>query len=164
MSTIISFDPGYDRLGWATAEHVQGSKLKVREYGCVETQKTKTIFPRYEQIIDEVDKLIKKFEPDQAAIESLFFFSNQKTAMKVAEARGVVIACLLRKQVRIFEYTPLQIKQAVTGYGRADKKAVEKMVRSELLLSSKEKILDDTIDALALQITHQVLLSTQHLR
>lgn len=163
MATVISFDPGYDRLGWAIA-NIQKHTIKIGEYGCITTTKSKSLFERYAEIIIALDVLLKKNQPTEAAIESLFFFSNQKTAMKVAEARGVVISRLVRSGIAIFEYTPLQIKEAVTGYGRADKKAVEKMVRSQLHIDPQKKILDDTFDALALQITHQVFQSTRHLR
>ncbi len=152
---IIAFDPGYDRLGWAVGE-TQNLKLKVKSFGCITTSKEDTLFHRYRIIIDEVEKLLIEHEPTQAATESLFFFSNQKTAMKVAEVRGIITGCLLKRNIEISEYTPIQIKQAAAGHGRADKVAVDKMVRLQLNLNPKEKIIDDTIDALAILLTHSI--------
>jgi crossover junction endodeoxyribonuclease RuvC len=157
MITLLGIDPGYDRIGWAVG-HVQGSKLAVVEFGCIETDKTQSLIDRYQQIDTQLEAVIKKLQPAEAAVESLFFFKNQTTAMHVSEARGIIISCLFRHRVSFAEYTPLQIKQAVTGYGRADKKAVDKMVRLQLGLKTgngkAEKILDDTMDALAILITH----------
>ena len=108
---------------------------------------------------------ILKNPPEEAAIESLFWFRNKSTALHVSEARGIVISLFLQAGVKISEYTPLQIKQSVTGYGRADKKAVEKMVRTELNLARQKSpaILDDTIDAMALLICHQTCRQLQDL-
>ena len=153
--TVIAFDPGYDRLGWAVGKVISG-KLQVTSYGCIRTDKNLKLFSRYEIIINELNKLIKKYQPTQAAIESLFFFSNQKTALKVAEVRGIIFSCLIQKNISIVEYTPLQIKQAVTGYGRADKKAVEKMVRLQLQIPTSEKLIDDTLDALGVLFTFSI--------
>lgn len=164
MTTLITFDPGYDRLGWAVGKWETQTPIKAMGYGCITTTKKLSLFERYSEIIQELTDILEKFQPTQASIESLFFYSNQTTAMKVAEARGVIINCLLQQKIEIFEYTPLQIKQAVTGYGRADKKAVEKMVRLQLQINPEEKIVDDTLDALAMLITHQVFQSTRHLR
>jgi crossover junction endodeoxyribonuclease RuvC len=103
--------------------------------------------------MQELEQLLDTYQVTEAGIESLFWFKNKSTALDVSEARGVIIATLLRHQIKISEYTPLQIKQSVTGYGRADKQAVEKMVRLELSLT--DTIIDDTIDALAAMICHQ---------
>jgi crossover junction endodeoxyribonuclease RuvC len=155
--TIMGIDPGYDRVGWAVGQ-AHGSQIKVLGYGCVETDKTKSLIERYHQIDTQLVEILTTHRPTEAAVESLFFFKNQTTAMHVSEARGVIISCLFRQNVTFAEYTPLQIKQAVTGFGRADKKAVEKMVRLQLGLnevsSKSEQLLDDTLDALAILITH----------
>ncbi len=152
--TLLGIDPGYDRVGWAIGQ-VNGAKIAVLGFGCIETDKNQTLIQRYQQIDTQLQEILEQFQPVEAAIESLFFFKNQTTAMHVSEARGVIISCLFRHQVGFAEYTPLQIKQAVTGFGRADKKAVEKMVRLQLgLTQTNEKILDDTMDALAILITH----------
>lgn len=151
---ILGIDPGYDRIGWAVGNK-QPSGIKVIEFGCIKTSKNKPLFDRYHEIDDQLTKILEKLKPSQLAIESLFFFKNHKTALKVSEARGVIISCAMRKKLAIHEYTPLQIKQAVTGYGQADKRAVEKMVRMQLELPNK-KIIDDTVDALAIFLTHAV--------
>jgi crossover junction endodeoxyribonuclease RuvC len=149
---ILGIDPGYDRVGWCVAE-VNGGQLKLLEYGSVETSKSAQLIARYQQIDTEITALLQKYHPQEAALESLFFFANKTTAMHVSEARGVIISALFRHQVECFEYTPLQVKQAVTGYGRADKSAVERMVRMQVGLSNA-KVLDDTIDAVGVAITH----------
>lgn len=149
---IIGIDPGYDRVGLAVGQKV-GKTWHILHQSCIQTNAKAELFERYRQISQELAALLGKYRVSEASIESLFWFKNQTTALPVSEARGVIIAELLRHQVQISEYTPLQIKQSLTGYGRADKKAVEKMVRAELTL--EEKIIDDTIDALAAMICHQ---------
>jgi crossover junction endodeoxyribonuclease RuvC len=153
---IIGIDPGYDRLGWAVAQQLKGT-WQIFGHGCINTNRQSKIEERYQQILQELKKIVEQHQPQEAAIETLFWFKNQSTAMKVSEARGLIMATLLSAGLKISQYTPLQIKQAVTGYGRADKKAVEKMVRMELAIDQKgtEEILDDTFDALALLICHQ---------
>jgi crossover junction endodeoxyribonuclease RuvC len=153
---IIGIDPGYDRLGWAVAQQLK-SGWQIFGHGCITTDRQGEIEDRYQQILSELKDIVDQLQPQEAAIETLFWFKNQSTAMKVSEARGLIMATLLSAGLKISQYTPLQIKQAVTGYGRADKKAVEKMVRMELAIDQKgtEEILDDTFDALALLICHQ---------
>ncbi len=155
--TLLGIDPGYDRVGWAIGQ-VTGAQIVALDFGCIETDKTQTLIERYHQIDRELTQVIQKYQPSEAAVESLFFFKNQTTAMHVSEARGVIISCLFRYQVGFAEYTPLQIKQAVAGFGRADKQAVDKMVRLQLKLDERQpsgkKVLDDTMDALAIMITH----------
>ena len=149
---IIGIDPGYDRVGLAIGQK-DGSKWQIMAHICIQTDKKAHLFDRYAQIAEELEKLIIKYKVTEAGIESLFWFKNKSTALDVSEARGIIIATLLRQEIKISEYTPLQIKQSLTGYGRADKKAVEKMVRLELALEGK--IIDDTIDALAAMICHE---------
>jgi crossover junction endodeoxyribonuclease RuvC len=153
---IIAIDPGYDRLGWAVAQQ-QNKVWQLFDYGCIITQRDSQLDQRYQQILQDLAKIVDKYQPQEAAIETLFWFKNQTTAMKVSEARGLILATLLQAGLKISQYTPLQIKQSVTGYGRATKKAVEKMVRLELAIDQKraKDILDDTFDALALLICHQ---------
>ena len=158
---IIGIDPGYDRVGWAIGQKVN-NQWSILEHGCVQTDKKANLMDRYQQIIDELTVAIQKHQPNEAAIESLFWFRNKTTALHVSEARGLVITLFLQSGIKINEYTPLQIKQSLTGYGRADKKAVEKMVRTELNL--KGKIIDDTIDALALVICHQTSRKLKNLK
>ena len=145
---ILAIDPGYDRIGWAVGTKWK-AKVQIIDYGCIQTTKTDDMMTRYRQINYELQEIVNNHRPVKAIIESLFFFKNQKTALKVSEARGVIISCLLRNGVEIKELTPLQIKSAVTGYGRADKKSVEKMVRMELKLENID-IIDDAIDALGM--------------
>lgn len=149
---IVGIDPGYDRVGVAIGQK-NGNNWQVLAYTCIQTDKKAHLFERYQQITEELEALLIKYQVTEAGIESLFWNKNQSTALDVSEARGVIIATLLRHQIKISEYTPLQIKQSLTGYGRADKKAVEKMVRMELTLEGK--IIDDTIDALATMICHE---------
>ncbi len=149
---IIGIDPGYDRVGVAIGQKNEQT-WRLFTYCCLQTDKQAPLFKRYAQIANQLEKLLADYHVTQASLESLFWFKNQSTALNVSEARGVIIATLLRAEVPIAEYTPLQIKQSLTGYGRADKKAVEKMVRMELHL--EDKLIDDTIDALAIMICHE---------
>lgn len=149
---IIGIDPGYDRIGLAVGQK-EDHHWQLLTMHCIQTDKKQSLFQRYQQIMTELEKLLQQYPITEASIESLFWFKNKSTALQVSEARGIIIATLLRHQVKIAEYTPLQIKQSLTGYGRADKKAVEKMVRMELNLSGK--IIDDTIDALAAMVCHE---------
>ena len=150
----LGIDPGYDRLGWAIAsqDHKQWSMVKC---GCIQTDKNHDLFSRYQQLSSELQLVIQEYQPTEAAIESLFFFKNKKTALKVSESRGVVINVLLQHQLAITEYTPLQIKEAVTGYGRADKRAVKKMLCHEFGKFA-ESINDDALDALGVILTHYI--------
>lgn len=150
---ILGIDPGYDRLGWAIAR-ISGPSITPIEYGSVQTNKNEDIFIRYELIINELTKIIKKFKPAELAIENLYFSKNTKTALRVSESRGLVISLALQNKMAIFEYDPVTIKQAVTGFGKADKKAVEKMTLMQLGLTNKDKVVDDAIDALAVAVTH----------
>ena len=135
----------------------RSGQLQLQTYGLIETTKTQSIWQRYQQLDQELGEILDQYHPKEAALESVFFSKNQKTALRVSEARGVIINCLLRYQLRCFEYTPPQVKQAVTGYGNADKTAVEKMVRLQMktmMQESSNKIIDDTIDAMAVAMTH----------
>ena len=154
ISTILGLDPGYDRLGWAIGI-IENDQWKIIKLGCIQTNRKDELFSRYKDLSDQLKVVIANNRPTVASIESLFFFKNKKTALKVSESRGVVLGVLLDNKIPIYEYTPLQIKQAVTGYGKADKKAVEKMVRMEFK-NFKAKIIDDAIDALAVAMTHVI--------
>ncbi|MBP7768628.1 crossover junction endodeoxyribonuclease RuvC [Candidatus Woesebacteria bacterium] len=160
--TVIGIDPGFDRLGWAVGRVEAGQKITTLGFGCITTDKKLALLERYAVLQEELEKILLMYQPTDAAIESLFFANNQKTVMQVSEARGIIIANLLRQKIQIGQYTPLQIKQAVTGFGRADKIAVEKMVRLQLKITESH-ILDDTMDALAILITHSTQLPIQRL-
>jgi crossover junction endodeoxyribonuclease RuvC len=153
---ILGIDPGYDRLGWAIGYKTKNRQVETIDYGCIQTNKKDSLFNRYEQIILELNKILEKYKPKYLAIETLFFSKNTKTAMKVSEARGVIISLCLQFNLEIFEYHPVQIKQAVAGHGQADKKAVDKMTRLQLNLNNDKKIIDDAMDALAIVLTHGV--------
>ncbi len=150
---ILAIDPGYDRLGWAIGHKAQ--PLTLLAYGCIQTYKSDPIFKRYQQIILELGKIIQQYQPTQLAMENLYFSKNTTTAMRVSETRGLIMGSCLQAGLEIFEYNPNQIKLAVTGSGRADKKAMEKLIRLQLKLP-QEKIIDDTLDAMGCLITHIV--------
>lgn len=153
-TTIIGIDPGYDRLGWSigTLENT----FTLIKAGCIQTNKKNDIFTRYQTIVSELSKIVATHHPTEAAIETLYFSKNTTTALRVSEARGVLISVLLAANCKVFEYNPVEIKQAVTGNGAANKQAVEKMVRMQTKLETKNKLIDDAIDAIAVGITHAV--------
>lgn len=149
---ILGIDPGFAIVGWGIVDFV-GSRFKVIAYGSIQTPATMPIEQRLSAIYDELSSLIDKFSPEAMAVEELFFNTNITTGIKVAQARGVIILAAQKKGVPISEYTPLQVKQAVTGYGRAEKKQVITMVTMLLGLESPPKP-DDTADALAIAVCH----------
>ena len=149
---ILGIDPGTGIMGWGLLE-VTGSKIRPLDYGVIRTEANSHMPDRLNLIYNDLNDIIEKSKPDCVAIESLFFFKNQKTVITVAQARGVAIICATRKKLPVFEYTPLQIKQALTGYGRADKKQMQEMVRVMCKLKECPKP-DDAADALAVAITH----------
>jgi crossover junction endodeoxyribonuclease RuvC len=152
---ILGIDPGYDRVGWAVGEVNGAHDIRVVEYGAVQTNQKQTLIQRYQQIDTELTALVHRYQIAEAGIESLFFTNNQKTALHVSEARGVILSVLFRHNIQCAEFTPLQIKQAVTGFGRAEKSAVDRMLRMQYKLG-QAKILDDTMDAIAVMVTHGV--------
>ncbi len=149
---ILGIDPGIARTGWGVIE-VQGSKFKVQNYGCFETSSKKATSERLVEIHNFILKIIKEQKPDELAIEELFFNTNAKTAFIVGQARGVILLAGALASIPSFIYTPLQVKIAVSGYGRAEKSQVGQMVKAILGLKAVPK-LDDTTDALAIALTH----------
>jgi crossover junction endodeoxyribonuclease RuvC len=149
---MIGIDPGYDRIGVAILEGTASSPILVYST-CIVTDRKQTFPERLEMAFLEVEKIIEQYKPDKLAIEDLFLNTNQKTAIKVAEARGVFLLLGQLNNLEIFEYTPLQIKNSVTGYGRAEKSQVDFIVRKILKLE-KEKKIDDEMDAIAICLTH----------
>jgi len=149
---ILGIDPGIAIVGYGFVEYIN-NKFKVIHYGAIYTTPKNTMPERLEIIFNKLDDLIKTFKPDAVAFEELFFNMNAKTAITVGQARGVAILCAQRNKLNIFEYTPLQVKQAVVGYGRADKKQIQQMVKILLNLSEIPKP-DDVADALAIAICH----------
>ena len=149
---ILGIDPGYAIVGYGVIEKI-GHNIKVLDYGVITTPKEDNMPYRLTTIYDSLCALIDRYEPDCMAIEELFFQNNQKTAINVAQARGVIILAGMNKIGKLYEYTPLQIKQALTGQGRAEKKQVQYMVKAILGLNSVPKP-DDAADALAAALTH----------
>ena len=149
---ILGIDPGLAIVGWGVIEH-SGSHFKVLGYGAIETPAGIPTEQRLNMIYDGIKTLIETYHPDHIAVEELFFNTNITTGIRVAEARGVIIMCAYRLGVKVFEYTPLQVKQAVVGFGRAEKKQVITIVTMLLGLKKPPKP-DDTADALAIAICH----------
>ena len=149
---ILGIDPGFAITGYSIIDY-QGNKFKLIDSGAV-TTKVGVSFPlRLTKIYDDLSMIIDEYKPDAISVEELFFNNNVKTAINVAQARGVVLVVGCQKQIPTYEYTPLQIKQAVAGYGRADKIQVQKMVKAILNVEKLPK-LDDTTDSMAAAICH----------
>lgn len=151
---ILGIDPGYDRIGWAIGRGF-GSKPQIIDLGCIQTNKKDSLFKRYQAIEQQLQKVISQYKPQDLAIETLFFSKNTTTALKVSEARGVILSCAARNGLDIFEYNPNQIKLTVTGNGNANKVAMEKMIRLQLDIPQR-KFIDDAIDAAGIVLTHAV--------
>ena len=150
---IVGFDPGLATLGYGVIKTDKRLKPEMIDYGIVSTPKDENLAVRLCMIEKGVKQIIDKYKPDEIAIEELFFAKNVKTAIAVAHARGVVLLTCVKECGRIYEYTPLQIKQALTGYGRAEKKQIQAMVKMFLNLKAIPKP-DDAADALAVALTH----------
>lgn len=149
---ILGIDPGYAIVGFGIVEY-KGNKFTPIEYGAITTD-NEMLFPeRLKYIYDRTTDIINMHKPEFLSIEELFFNTNVKTAIAVGHARGVLLLAAQNLGVPIYEYTPLQIKQAVTGYGRADKNQVQQMVKTLLSLQKVPKP-DDTADALAVAVCH----------
>lgn len=149
---ILGLDPGIARTGWGIVESLKG-KIKVIDYGCVETEPEENISERLYIIYKKISKLFADYKIDILAIEELFFNTNAKTALLVGQARGVLLLIGAQKAIPLSVYTPLQVKVAVTGYGRAEKNQIGQMVKILLNLPGIPKP-DDVSDALAVAITH----------
>jgi crossover junction endodeoxyribonuclease RuvC len=149
---ILGIDPGIAIVGYSLVE-CKGNNFKAIDYGCITTDSGMLFPDRLKFVYDRLTEIIEKYNPDDLAIEELFFNKNVKTAIKVGQARGVEILAAVNQGLATYEYTPLQIKQAVTGYGRADKNQVQEMVKMLLNLKEKPKP-DDVADALAVAICH----------
>lgn len=149
---IIGIDPGYAIVGWGIIDHI-GSRFRVVDYGAVTTNAGTPFEQRLLLIWNELDIILKKYKPDTMSMERLFFTTNQKTAIDVAQARGVILLCGTQNCLPCTHYTPLQVKQAVVGYGKAEKSQVMDMTKRLLNLKEIPKP-DDTADALAIAICH----------
>lgn len=149
---ILGIDPGLAIVGWGVVDYA-GSRFRTLAYGSIQTPKEMTTQERLLCIYRELNEIVEKYKPECMAVEELFFNTNQTTGIRVAEARGVILLVGQMRGLQIAEYTPLQVKQSVVGYGRAEKKQVITMVTMMLGLEKPPKP-DDTADALALAITH----------
>lgn len=149
---ILGVDPGFAIVGVGVVDY-EGNRFRTVDYGAITTNAGEEMPDRLKKLYDELCGIIDRTKPDVMAIEELFFNSNQKTAIGVAQARGVLLLAARSKDIPIFEYTPLQVKQAVVGYGRAEKGQVQQMIKAILCLEKIPKP-DDTADALALAVCH----------
>lgn len=149
---IVGIDPGFAIVGYGSIEY-SGGHFKVGGFGAVTTDSKMDFNHRLKIIYDDMCSILDKYQPDEVAIEKLYFNTNQKTAIDVAQARGVIILACINRNIPVFEYTPLQVKIAITGYGRATKNQIQEMTRNLLRLSRIIKP-DDTADAVAIAITH----------
>lgn len=149
---ILGIDPGLETVGYGIIESDKG-EVSMLDYGVIKTPRNISIPERLKLIAEGITILIERFKPQEIAIEELFFCSNRKTAITVAEARGAILLTAIEKCGRLYEYTPNQIKLAVTGWGGADKPQIQQMVRVLLKLKDIPKP-DDAADALAVAITH----------
>ncbi len=162
---IIGIDPGNAITGYGIIEtkfpknfgQNKNEKPKVLDFGCIVTKASWPAAERLKVIHDEVNNLIKKHKPDLISIENIYFFKNLKTAIPVSQAKGVILLSAAKKNIPIYEFTPLQVKMAVVGYGRADKKQMQKMAKELLDLSAfnlkeKNRKRDDAADALGIAL------------
>lgn len=149
---ILGIDPGLATMGYGVVRAERG-KIEPLDYGVVLTPKEESLPVRLALLEEGVGKIVDRFQPDEAALEELFFCKNITTGINVAHARGVILLALVKRCGKLFEYTPMQIKQGLTGYGRADKRQIQNMVK--LLLGLKEiPKPDDAADALAVAVLH----------
>ena len=149
---ILGIDPGMAIVGYGLIEIREETPVLLAS-GSVQTNKNFSDTKRLLEIFNDLSTIVEKYKPDCASVENLFFFKNQKTVIPVAEARGVILTVLEKYNVPTFNYTPMEVKQVLTGYGRAEKKEVEQMVKIALKTDKLPK-LDDTVDAIAIAICH----------
>lgn len=150
--TIFGIDPGYAIVGFGIVEY-SANAFRTITYGAVSTDSKKIFYTRLSEIYDDISSLLDIYRPDAVAVEKLFFHTNQKTVIDVGQARGVIMLAVSQKGIPIYEYTPLQVKQAVVGYGRAEKQQVMEITKN-LLHLNKLPTPDDAADALAIAICH----------
>ncbi len=149
---ILGIDPGFGRVGYGMIEKNKKNDWQAISYGCITTNPKDSFINRLKNLHAELIDMIKEYKPTRMAVEELFFFKNLKTAIEVAQARGVILLAAIENKLEVDEFTPLQVKQSITGYGRAEKGQMQKMVA--VILDIKEKIKsDDAADALAVALT-----------
>lgn len=149
---ILGIDPGYATIGYGVIRK-EGASLTAIDYGVIQTPKEESIPVRLAMLDEALTAIIEKYKPDAVSVEELFFNTNITTGIKVAQARGVILLCAIKHCGNLYEYTPLQIKQALTGNGRAEKHQVQFMVKALLHLTAIPKP-DDVADALAAAVCH----------
>ena len=149
---ILGIDPGMAIVGYGVVE-INNTNIELITSGSIQTDKSLTDSKRLLEIYNDLSQIVERYQPECASVEQLFFFKNQKTIIPVAEARGVILTVLEKYDIPTFSYTPMEVKQVLTGYGRAEKKEVEQMVKVALNTKELPK-LDDTIDAIAIAICH----------
>lgn len=149
---ILGIDPGMAIVGYSIVNY-DGKNIELEHSGSIQTPKGERESARLLEIFNDMTSIVEKYKPDVCAIEKLFFFRNQTTVMPVAHARGVILTVLEKFGIPIYEYTPMEVKQILTGYGRASKKEVEQMVKIALE-SEKLPKLDDTVDSIAIAISY----------
>jgi len=148
---VLAFDPGFERLGAAVVERIDGKEILLHS-DCIRTSATLPFFERLRVLGSAVEALVDTYKPTAMSLEDIYFAKNAKTAMKVAEVRGMLMYIAASHHLSLFEYTPLQVKVAITGYGQSDKTAVAHMV-SRLVHLPPHKKLDDEVDAIAVGLT-----------
>jgi crossover junction endodeoxyribonuclease RuvC len=152
---ILGIDPGLQSTGISVIESLSGGSYRTLYCGCIETLKDKKIEKRLSEIYCVINEIILKFKPDCLAIEEIFFSSNAKSVINVGQARGVVLLCACNNNINVFEYTPLEVKQAIVGYGRATKDQIKYMVKVLLKVNEADfPKKDDAWDSLAIAICH----------
>ncbi|MBE7033331.1 MAG: crossover junction endodeoxyribonuclease RuvC [Ruminococcaceae bacterium] len=149
---ILGIDPGIAIVGYGVVDK-EGNRYKTIAYDAVTTKAHTPLEDRLQKVYDGVCEIIKEYKPDAMSIEELFFNNNAKTALTVGQARGVIILAAVQNHIPVYEYTPLQVKQALTGYGRASKTQIQQMMKSMLGLTEVPKP-DDVADALAIAVCH----------
>jgi len=150
---ILGIDPGMAIVGYGLIEEDINNNFKLLASGSIQTDKKLDDSKRLLEIYKDLSTIVEEYNPDCASVEQLFFFKNQKTVIPVAEARGVILTVLEKYGIPTYSYTPMEVKQVLTGYGRAEKKEVDRMVHIALNTDTLPK-LDDTVDAIAIAICH----------
>ena len=148
---ILGIDPGTATTGYALVKKQKNNSFEIVDFGVISTKKTKSDSERLLEVQKDLAKIISKYKPEIAGVEKLYFENNAKTAMTVSQARGVVLLTLQQKKVKLLEFTPLQVKSMICGYGKAEKKQVQLMVQKTFNLKSLPKP-DDAADALAIAL------------
>lgn len=149
---ILGIDPGTATMGFGLIKKTKNRKTKLVDYGCIITSPNLSPGDRLKKINNELNKIIKKYKPEVLAVENVYFFKNLKTAMPVSQAKGVVLLTAAKKKIPVYEITPLQMKMAITSYGRAEKKQVQNMIKLLLNMDIDVNVGNDAADALGIAL------------